>query len=114
MPEVTSREIPFQIAVAPGMGVKYEDNSGLTGHIVQVIRHWPPGCMGLVDIAVGHGDNTWMLPEKQDTFVALDAATPVVTISEPINVGEKVWVVVRNRDAINLHTISVTFVMEGV
>jgi hypothetical protein len=113
MPELSTREIPFQLTELPGQGEKWEDNAGLTGQIVQVIRHWPAGCQGLVDIAIGHGDATWVFPDKPDTFVALDSATPVTNLSEPIKAGEKVWVVVRNRDSVNPHTVSVTVILEG-
>lgn len=110
---VVTREVPLKATVPELQGTKVELPSPLTGRITQIIRHWASGCLGLVDVAVGHKD-TWMLPSKTDTFVALDNATPVLAVSEPIEKGEMVWMVIRNTDSINPHTITCTFTIEGV
>lgn len=110
---VITKEVPLKVTVAPSTGTKIRLPSPLTGRITQVIRHWPPGTEALVDIAIGHED-TWMLPSKTDTFVALDNATPVNTVSEPIEKGKMLWMVVRNTDSVNEHTVTATFIIEGV
>jgi len=112
MGEVT-KEVPLQATVAPSTGTRIELPSPLTGKIVQVIRHWPLGCSALVDVAFGHKD-TWVLPAEVDTFVALDDATPVIAVNEPITKGEMLWMIVRNGDAVNPHTITVTATIVGV
>ncbi len=110
--EIQSREISFQITVTPGQVVRFEDLSSLTGKIKQVIRHFPGGCNGLVDIAVGKENDTWILP--QVGYVALDNSTPVTNLSESIDMGDKIWVIVRDRDAVTpFHNISVTVLIEG-
>ena len=111
MVEVT-REVPLRATVPAGQGTRIELPSPLTGKITQIIRHWPAGCIGLVDVAVGHKD-TWVLPSETDTYVALDNATPVIVVHEPIEKGEMLWMVVRNTDSVNPHTITCTFVIEG-
>lgn len=111
MIEVT-REVPLKVTVAASTGTKIEKPSPLTGRIVQIVRHWPLGCSALVDVAFGHGD-TWVLPSEIDTFVALDDATPVITISEPITKGELLWIVVKNGDSANPHTVTCTATIIG-
>lgn len=110
--EISSREISFQITVTPGQVLRFEELSPLTGKIIQVIRHFPAGCNGLVDVAMGKENDTGILP--QTGFIALDNATPVTNLTEPITAGDKIWVIVRNRDAIApFHNISVTVLIEG-
>jgi len=108
-----TREVPLKATVPKTTGVKVQLPAPITGTITQVIRHWPPGCEALVEVAFGHNE-TWVLPSEVDTFVALDSATPVVAISEPVTKGEMLWMIVRNTDSDNPHTISVTATIVGV
>jgi hypothetical protein len=110
---MATREVPLATTLTPGQSVRLWDNSPLQGKITQIIRHWPGGCNALVDIAVGHGD-IWMLPYLVNTCVALDNATPVTPVDEPVDKGEELWCRLQNRDALNNHTITVTFIIEGV
>ena len=109
--EIT-REVPLRATVAPSTGTRIELPAPIAGRITQVIRHWPLGCSALVDVAFGHGD-TWVLPSEVDTFVALDDATPIIAVSEPVTKGEMLWMIVRNGDAGNPHTITVTATIVG-
>jgi len=70
-------------------------------------------CNALVDVAVGHKD-TWIYPHLVDTFVALNDATPVLTVDEPITKGEEIWMIVRNADGREQHAITVTATVIGV
>ena len=107
-----SREVVLRETVPPLRGYRVVKGSPLDGKIVQIMRHWPGGCSALVDLAVGHGD-TWLLPNETDMFVALNNATPIVNIDEPVYKSEQLWMVVRNADALNAHAISVTFIIRG-
>jgi hypothetical protein len=111
MAEIT-REVVLRETAQPLEGVKASKPSPLTGKIAQIVRHWPDGANALVGVAVGHKD-TWVLPNETDAYVALNDATPVVNVSEPIEKGEEIWIIVRNSDSINPHTISVTVVVTG-
>lgn len=111
MAEVT-REVALQATVAALQGTKIEKPSPLTGRIIQVVRHWPLGCSALVEVAFGHND-TWVLPSETDTFVALDDATPVIAVSEPVTKGEMLWIIVRNGDSANPHTVTCTATIIG-
>ena len=110
---IQTREVPLRATVPLSSGVRIWKPSPLTGRIKQIIRHWPAGTNALVDLAVGRKD-VWIMPNEVDTFVALDDATPVVTVDEPIAKGEELWAVINNHDGGNPHTITVTFVIEGV
>jgi len=110
---VITREVVLRETVQPLVGIRAIKGSPLNGKIIQIMRHWPDGCDALVDIAVGHED-TWLLPNEIDMYVALNDATPIVDVDEPVYKSEKLWMVVRNADAVNAHAVSVTFIIEGV
>ena len=107
-----TKEVVLRVTVQPLTGTRLARPSTLTGRIVQIVRHWPDGCDGNVDLAIGHKD-TWVLPDATDNYVALNNATPVLTINEPIEKGEEIWMIVRNGDGVNPHTITATVVIEG-
>jgi hypothetical protein len=110
---VPTREVIFSDEMLPGQGFITDYPCPLEGKIVTVIRQWPEGSDGLVDIAVGH-TGTWLLPNLTDKYVALNDTTVVLTdMDEPVYKGEQLWVRVRNRDGGFPHTPSVTIVVEG-
>ena len=110
---VVTREVNLRVSVQPLTGTRVTKPSPLTGKIIQLIPHWPDGCDALVDVAIGHKD-TWILPNEVDTFIALNDATPVLTVDEPIEKGEEIWMIARNGDAVNPHAVSCTFTIIGV
>lgn len=107
-----TKEVVLRLTVQPLTGTRVAGPSPLTGKMVQIVRHWPGGCDGNVDVAVGHKD-IWVLPNNIDTFVALNDTTPIVTVNEPIAKGEEIWMIVRNGDGVNPHTITATVVIVG-
>ena len=110
---VVTREVNLRVTVQPLTGTRVSKPSPLTGKIVQLIPHWADGADALVDVAVGHKD-TWILPHEVDTFLALNDATPVLTVDEPIEKGEGIWMILRNTDGANAHAISCTVTIIGV
>ena len=110
---VVTREVVLRETVQPLKGTKAAKPSPLTGRITQLVLHFPDGCNALVDVAIGHKD-TWVCPNEIDTFIALNDATPVLTVDEPIEKAEEMWMIVRNADGGNAHAISVTFTIVGV
>ena len=110
---VVTREVNLRASVRPLTGTKVTKPSPLTGKIVQLIPHWPDGCDALVDVAIGHKD-TWILPNETDTFIALNDATPVLTVDEAIEKGEEIWMLLRNTDGVNVHAVSCTVTIIGV
>lgn len=115
LPPMTAitKQVSLRATVPAMQGARVSEVSPLTGTITQIVPHWPPGCNALVDIAFGHKD-TWVMPALVDTFLALDDATPVFVANEPIEKGEELWMIVRNGDAINPHTVSVAVTIIGV
>jgi len=110
---VVTRDVNLRVSLEPNTGTRVSKPSPVTGRIVQLIPHWPDGCNALVDVAVGHKD-TWIYPHLVDNFVALNDATPVLTVDEPITKGEGIWMIVRNADGRETHAITVTATIIGV
>ena len=108
-----TRDVNLRVTLLPNQGQRIVQPSPLTGRIVQLIPHFPDGCDGLVDMAVGHRD-TWIYPHRTDTFIALNDATPVLTVDEPISKGEEIWMVGRYGDGANPHAISCAVTIIGV
>jgi hypothetical protein len=102
----------MRATVLASQGARVSEVSPLTGTITQIVPHWPPGCNALFDIAFGH-KVTWVMPALVDTFLALDSATPVFVSNEPIEKGEELWMIVRNGDGANPHTVSVAVTIIG-
>ncbi|GAI51629.1 unnamed protein product [marine sediment metagenome] len=75
--------------------------------------HWPEGCDGLVDIAVGH-NGTFLCPNEPETFLALNNATPTFPMEEPVVWDERLWGIMRNTDGANPHKVSVIIIIVGV
>jgi len=110
---VVTRDVNLRITLLPNQGQRIWKPSPITGRIVQLIPHWPDGCNALVDIAIGH-KGTWIYPNETDTFVALNDATPVLTVDEPITKGEDIWLIGRNGDGGFPHAISCAVTVIGV
>lgn len=108
-----TRDVNLRVTLLSNTGQRITKSSPLTGRIVQLIPHFPNGCNALVDMAVGHKD-TWVLPHLIDTYIALNDATPVLTIDEPIEKGEEIWMIGRNGDAAWPHAISCAVTIIGV
>jgi len=113
MADLVTRQVSLRATVPESQGARVAEVSPLTGTITQIVPHWPPGCNALVEVAFGHKD-TWVMPALVDTFLALDDATPVFVSNEPIGKGEELWMIVRNGDGANPHTISVAVTIIGV
>ena len=95
-----------------GSGARCSDPSPLTGRIVQLIPSFDE-CNKLVDLAFGHGD-TWVLPGKPETFIALNNVSPVLRVDEPVTKGEELWMIAKNGDSGNPHDISIDIIIVGV
>ena len=108
-----TRDVNLRVTLLPNQGQRIAQPSPITGRIVQLIPHFPDGCNALVDMAIGHRD-TWIYPHRTDTFIALNDATPVLTVDEPISKGEEIWMVARNSDGGFPHAVSCACTIIGV
>lgn len=105
-------EINIRQTVAAATGIRVEEPIPYDCYIVQILRHWPPGCIALVDVAVGL--NTRQL-FPMDGFVALDSTTPIVRdLQIRAKINDRLWVQINNTDAVNPHTITVTATLTEV
>jgi len=109
MPKMTE-QIVFDQVLQPRQAVVLEEVAHLTGIITSVCFHFPPGVVGLMEVAVGHGSRQIM---PRAGFLALDDATPVFPCYEVIKRDETVWCVVQNTDNLWQHRISATVVIDG-
>lgn len=76
----------------------------VSGTIDTVVLHFPAGVQGLVEVFIYHGEEQ-ILPEGR-TGIALDGATQVFDIHEPIRQDEPIQVTFINHDDSYEHTIS--------
>jgi hypothetical protein len=105
-----TQEIVFQQVLAVGQQLRITQPMPFPGYITKTLRHWPGGCNGLVDIAVGAGKKH-IFPESG--FVALDDATPLFeNLKIEVDQGQLLWVIMANGDGLNPHTPSVTITIE--
>ena len=110
---VITREVRLTQLVQPQTGIRVWEYSPLSGKITQIIPHWPDGCNALVDVGFGHG-GVWVMPKNVDTYVALNDATPVINVNEPVFKGEELWMVVMDGDLVNPHAITIVVTIVGV
>lgn len=99
------------IAGTEGSGATIYEDCPFNGYIKAVAIHWPEGCNALVDVAVGHG-NTQFCPRGTGEYLALNDTTPTYPFNEEVMQGEEIWVEMRNRDAANPHSLTVTISVE--
>jgi len=78
--------------------------------IRSAVLHFPPGCHSLVEIFI-HKKTEQILPEGR-TGIALDNATQVFQIDEPITHGEPIMVTAINHDSVYSHTVTAIIYIE--
>lgn len=96
-------------AIAAGRTARVSERCNFRCYIKEVMLHFPPGCVALVDMALGHSSVQYC---PRNGFLPLDAATPILNFNEFVNNGEDIWMDLRNRDALNPHTITATVTVE--
>jgi len=106
---MASRVVPLSAEVSALRQVTLEDDAPIGGIITQLLIHWPPGCAGNVEVAIGIRRDTWLMPPKVGTYLALDDFTAVLDCYEPIERGERLWMVIRNGDDTNAHVLTSAF-----
>ena len=110
---MASRVVPLSAEVASLRQVTLQDEVPIDGTITQLLVHWPAGCVGNVEIALGIRRDTWLMPPKVGTYLALDDFTATLDCHEPVKKGERLWMIVRNGDDTNVHTSTCAFNVVG-
>jgi len=74
------------------------------------ILHFPPGCSSLVEIFI-HKKTEQILPEGR-IGIALDDATQLFDINEPVTKGDPIRVTAINHDEMYEHTVTTIIYIE--
>jgi len=97
--------------VLPATEIALQELSPLTGAITNIELHFPNGCNGLVEIRC-YVNQEQILPVTG--YIALNDFTRSYSVNRKITNRDNLRVRISNRDAINPHTISIIFNMEGI
>ena len=106
-----SKDIPFTHTIPALREQKLAETSPITGEL-QVVRMHPQGCLNLVHVAFGYS-GLWVVPSEINQYITLDAAPHEFEVSIPVEKGQYLWVIMRNGDAVNPHTIQVVATIFG-
>lgn len=98
-------QLNFRQVVPAGSGYRQTQSYHEAGKITQVIFHFPPGCAGLVDMALKKDERPFY---PIDGFLALNDATPVCYVDADYYAKEPLTLEVQNRDSTNPHTPTCT------
>ena len=112
---MASRQVVLEATVAPVTGTKVSTLCPLAGKIVQIMFNFPDGCNGLVDAQFYRNGppQTWLAPEKANTFLSMNNVFIPFIADEPVGHGEELWLIVDNHDAVATHTITVVATVIG-
>ena len=99
--EYSEIQLNFRRTVPQGQGYRMTQSYLLAGKITQIIFHFPPGSVGLVDMALSKDEKPFY---PSAGYLTLDNATPVFYTDVAYYENEPLTLEVRNRDAVNPHT----------
>jgi hypothetical protein len=85
--------------------------SPITGIVREIELHFPNGCNGLVEVKC-FINQVQILPVTG--YIALNDFTRSYTVNREITRNDNLRVIITNRDAVNQHTPSIIFDMEGI
>lgn len=107
-------QVPFgspDTTVAAATEAALDDLSPVTGTVKSITLHFPDGCNALVEI-VCYLKGMQILP-LSGRKIALNNSTNDFEINRQITRGDKIRVVISNKDSVNSHTPSIIFNIEG-
>lgn len=107
---VKTEQVVLSQTLKPLQGLKLEDDVPIDGKIVSVLFSFPDGCDALVNLAFGHGSEQICPGEG---FIALNDASPVFPVSEPVKKDDILWAIMENGDGVNPHAVSVIATIVG-
>jgi len=109
-----SRQVSFtrpDTTILPATRAVVADESPVTGMITSITLHFPNGCNALVELSCSVNQEQ-ILPVSG--FIALNDATKDFLVNKSVTKKATLRVLVVNRDAINPHTPSIIFNLEGI
>jgi hypothetical protein len=101
MEEYAEIQLNFRQTVNPGQGVRLTQSYLLAGTVTQVIFSFPPGCAGLLDMALTKDERPFY---PLQGYLTLDSVSPVFSPNISYYANEPLKLEIRNRDAVNPHT----------
>lgn len=96
-----SKVLRFRETIEALKGDIFHEKCPFNATCTSIVVHFPSGCAGLVDMAIGHGDSQVCPREGR---VTLDNATVTFDITEDIDYEEIIWYNISNRDESHSHT----------
>ncbi len=104
-----TEQIRVQETMAALTGNTFRRTVDFDAIMSSIVFHFPTGCNALVDVAAGY-NNIHAFP--REGYLALDGATPVIPTYIVLKRADTVWVEINNHDAVNAHTITVSFTLQ--
>ncbi len=118
MMEQAKQKVSLQVSftrpttvVAAATEIVVEADCPVNGVLTNITLHFPDGCNALVEI-VCYVDQEQVLPVSE--FIALNNATKDFPVDRNVTKKSALRVKITNRDAVNPHTPSIIFNMEGI
>jgi len=109
-PKIEHIRFMFNVIQATGVRLSLDAQYDLKINSIKI--HWPPGCLGLVDVRCGHGI-AQCLPSRESLYLNLDNVTPEFHFKdEEVGGSEPLWTEINNRDGGNDHNITVVMEVE--
>lgn len=104
--EYAEAQINFRQTVLASQGVRFTQSWHFAGKITHVLFHFPPGVIGLVDMALFKDEQPFY---PSSGYLTLDNATPVFpNLDVSYYANEPLTLEIRNRDGANPHTPTCT------
>ncbi|MDP3064114.1 MAG: hypothetical protein Q8O40_13025 [Chloroflexota bacterium] len=114
-PDGQTEVVPFVKSLAAATGVRLYEQVPFNAWIREITVHWPEGCKGLVDVAVGY-EHIRLLPKTTELqgvlHLSLDGITLRYPFREPVTAGQDLWCELLNADSQQPHKITVTVLLE--
>lgn len=113
---MASRTLSFAKTVAPLTQDEEEQQALLNGEITEVVMAFPSGPQQTVDVRVIYIANKkpveFVVPSREDSFIALDNATPHYKISHPVTREGRIRVEWWNHASANSYEVPVQVTVE--
>lgn len=104
-PQYAEKQLNFSKVALAGQGYRITQSYFRGGKITEIIFHFPPGCNGLVDMALSKDEQPFY---PLTGYLSLNDATPVCYVDSAYYAKEPLTLEIRNRDGSNPHSVACT------
>jgi len=109
---VYTRTVEIEETVPPATGYKLRETSPLTGKITQLMFIFPSGPSGLLRVSFSK-NNVQIVPQEGMIGEELDGITYPMTVDEPVNFNDNLYLKVENYDSRWPHGIHLLVTIVG-